>query len=158
MRLARQAAALALSVLSACASVPYGIEPPEVSLADVSFKGGNLFEQRIGLALRITNPNRRALDVEGASFTVELNGKQFARGVSDQPFVVPALGERVVDVSAVTTLHEVLRQIGVAGSATGIEYAIAGKLMLGGYGALPFKRSGRIGLPDAVRGAPPTSF
>lgn len=152
MNWARRLTTAALAVLAGCASVPYGLEAPAVSLADVRFEGGNLFEQRIGLALRITNPNRRALAIEGLNFTVELNGLQFARGVSDRAFTLPALGESVAEVSAVTTLHEVLRQIGVAGSAKGIEYNISGRLLLDGLGALPFKRSGRIGMPDA---APP---
>ena len=146
------------SLLAAgCASVPFGLEAPDVSVADVSFRGGNVFEQRIGLALRILNPNTRALEIEGVSFTVDVNRLQFARGVSDSPFTVPALGEKVVELSAVTSLHDVLRQIGAAGTARGLDYEISGRLQLGGYGALPFRKAGRIGLPDAPPARPPAT-
>ena len=75
-----------------------------MSLSDLSLQGGGLFEQRIGLVLRVVNPNRRELAIDGMSFELELNGKKFARGVSDRSLSIPGLGEAPVDVSAVTSL------------------------------------------------------
>lgn len=144
-------ACAALVALGAgCASLPLGLEAPAVSVADIGYLGGNLFEQRFALSLRITNPNRMVLEIEGASFTVDVNGKQFARGVSDQPFSLPALGETVVELPATSSLHQLVEQFSSPGAAKGLEYRISGKLLLGGYGALPFRREGRIGMPGPL--------
>ncbi|MCB1917752.1 MAG: LEA type 2 family protein [Rhodocyclaceae bacterium] len=134
------------ATLAACASLPIGLDAPDVNLVDIRVVGGTLFEQRFELDLRVINPNRRPLDVEGVSFTVELNGRRFARGVSDQAFVVAALAEQVVTVPATTTLTQMLDQIGAPGSSRGLGYRIEGQVALGGFGALPFSSEGRVGI------------
>ena len=133
-------------MLAACGTVPIGLEAPDVNLVDVRYAGGTLFEQRFELDLRVINPNRRELDVEGVSFTVELNGRRFARGVSDQAFVVAALGERVVTVPTTTTLPRMLDQLASPGGARGLGYRVEGHVALGGFGSLPFASEGRVGL------------
>ncbi|MCB1895509.1 MAG: LEA type 2 family protein [Zoogloeaceae bacterium] len=138
--------------LAACGTLPIGLEPPEVSLADVRYAGGTLFEQRFRLDLRVINPNRRDLEIEGVSFTVELNGRRFARGVSDQAFVVAAHGEHVVTVHATTTLGQMLDQIGSPDDTRGLAYRVEGQVALGGFGSLPFASEGRVGIER--RGSP----
>ena len=147
-RRALVAAAAAVLLLGACASVPLGLDAPQVSLSDVSLQGGGLFEQRIGLVLRVVNPNRRELAIDGLTFDVELNGKKFAHGVSDKALTIPGLGEALIDVSAVTSLGDVLRQLGALGERRGIVYRLYGKVLMSGFGALPFERKGEVSLPD----------
>ncbi|MCB1929795.1 MAG: LEA type 2 family protein [Rhodocyclaceae bacterium] len=138
--------------LVACGTLPIGLEPPDVNLADVRYAGGTLFEQRFQLELRVINPNRRELEIEGVSFTVELNGRRFARGVSDQAFVVAAHGEHLVIVQATTTLGQMLDQIGSPDDTRGLAYRVEGHVALGGFGSLPFASEGRVGF--ARRGPP----
>lgn len=151
--------AVAAALLTAgCASLPVGLDAPQVSLSDLSLQGGGLFEQRIGLVLRVVNPNRRELAIDGMSFELELNGKKFARGVSDRSLSIPGLGEALVDVSAVTSLGDVLRQLGSLGERRGIDYRLHGKVLMSGFGSLPFERKGELSLPDfAGSGAGGTS-
>lgn len=146
-------AAVAGLLAAACASVPIGLEAPQVSLSDVSLQGGGLFEQRIGLVLRVVNPNRRALAIDGMSFDVELNGKKFAHGVSDRAVTIPGLGEALIDVTAVTSLGDVLRQLGAFGEHRGVAYRLSGKVLMSGFGSLPFERKGEVSLPDPSRGS-----
>ncbi len=143
---ARPLALLAALLLVACASLPLDLKPPDATLVDVRYVGGTIYEQRFEFDLRFMNPNRRALDVEGLSFTVDLDGRQFARGVSDRAFVVPGLGEHVVTVSAVTTLTQLVGQLANPGAALGVGYAIDGSIVLGGFGTLPFSSKGRVGV------------
>ena len=141
-------AAAAALLLGGCASLPVGLDAPQVSLTDVSLQGGGLFEQRIGLVLRVANPNRRELAIDGMSFELELNGKKFAHGVSDKSLSIPGLGEALVDVSAVTSLGDVLRQLGSLGDRRGIDYRLHGKVLMSGFGSLPFERKGEVSLPE----------
>jgi len=148
---------LAALLLAACSSLPLDLMPPEATLVDVRYVGGTIYEQRFEFDLRFLNPNRRALDVEGVSFTVDLNGRQFARGVSDHAFVVAGLGEHVATVSGVTTLTQLIGQIANPGAVIGVHYAIDGRIILGGYGTLPFASRGQVGVrggsADAERGS-----
>lgn len=152
MRAASAALAVVAGVLAVtgCNGLPVGLERPAVTLADVRYVGGTLFEQHFEFDVRIRNPNAQPLEVEGTSFTIDLNGRQFARGVSDQAFSVPARGERVVTLPALSTLNQVIGQIANPGAAQGLGYALNGELALGGYGPLPFAGSGRVGQPGAA--------
>ncbi len=57
------------------------------------------------------NPNDVEIPLTGLNFEVEVNGQPFARGVSNKPVTVPRLGEEILEVTAVSTLANVLRQI-----------------------------------------------
>ncbi|MCB1956016.1 MAG: LEA type 2 family protein [Rhodocyclaceae bacterium] len=151
----RALAMVAALAAGACSSLPVGLTPPEVALSDVRYLGGSLLEQRFEFELRISNPNRQPLEIEGTSFTVDLNGRQFARGVSDQAFTIPGYAERRIGLPAVATLNSLIGQIANPGAATGLDYAIEGHVHVGGYGTLPFARKGRVGLPDAEQAPPP---
>ena len=139
--------AVAAALLAAgCASLPVGLDAPQVSLSDLSLQGGGLFEQRIGLVLRVVNPNRRELAIDGMSFELELNGKKFARGVSDRSLSIPGLGEALVDKRG-HFLGDVLRQLGSLGERRGIDYRLYGKVLMSGFGSLPFERKGESACP-----------
>ena len=93
-RLAGLAAAmLGLTALGGCAGLRLGMQKPEVTVANIRLLDGNLFEQRFVLTLRITNPNRVEIPIEGLSFDLDLNEQPFAKGVSNRALVVPRLGE-----------------------------------------------------------------
>ncbi len=135
--------------LAGCASLPMDLTPPNVSLADVRYLGGTVFEHRFEFDLRIANPNASPLEVEGTSFTIDLNGRQFARGISDKAFTVPAHAERLVGLPAVATLNRLIGQIANPGAAQGVSYRLEGHLVVGGYGTLPFSRTGQVGAAEA---------
>lgn len=136
-------------VLSACATLPGSLTPPEVSLADLRLIDVGLFEQRFGLSLRVLNPNEVDIPVEGLSFTLELNGTSFATGVSNQAVTIPRLGEAILDVQAVSSLTGLLHQLRrLSQGEKGIEYRIHGTLSTGGMlGGVPFDRRGQIEWP-----------
>jgi len=137
------------SLLSACAGLPFGLEAPEVMISDVRLLDVGLLEQRFGLSLRLLNPNDRDIAIEGLRFTVEINGKTFARGVSAQSVTLPRLGEAVIEVSAVSALTDVIRQWSVLSKGREVlDYRIYGSLLTGAMpGTLPFDRVGSIELP-----------
>ena len=139
---------LAALGLGACAGLPLSMKPPEVSVADLRLIDAGLLEQRFGLRLRVLNPNDADIPVDGLSFTIALNGKAFATGVSNTAVTIPRLGEAVVEVEAVSSLAGMLRQLRAFGvSQQRIDYRIHGELHTGSLrGTIPFDRRGEVDL------------
>jgi LEA14-like dessication related protein len=138
---------LAAAVLAGCASVR--LKQPEVSLSGVDIKEFGLFEQRLGLALRVVNPNDNDLAIDGVEFEVEVNGQGFAKGVSNKATTVPRLGEATLDLTAVTTLGGLLKQLGelAKGGRDAVEYRIRGRLHANGWRDIPFDSRRELKIP-----------
>ena len=85
----------------------------------------------------------------GLDFSIDLNGRRFASGVSAEAIVVPRYGEAVlnVDVSSnVFRVFEQLRAIG-SGKAERFSYRISGNISVANrYFKLPFEREGEVDL------------
>jgi LEA14-like dessication related protein len=138
-----------LFALSAgCASLPGGMEPLNVTLADVRPTQFGLLEQEYAMKIRVQNPNNQEIPLEGVSFALELNGKSFAKGVSKQTETVPAYGDVLLDVKAVSTLGGIMEQVGYLrqGSAEQITYRLQGRLAPKAGSSVPFDSTGSIDL------------
>lgn len=139
--------AICLAVLAGCASLS-GMQPPQVSVSEVSLGKLTLTEQRLRLSLRITNPNSRELALDGLVFRLEAGGRLLAQGVGNQAVVIPALGEGVMEVDASLETFEILSLLPSIAEADGqFEYRLKGDAMTRDFGRLPFSRSGRMGFP-----------
>lgn len=125
--------------------------PPEVFLTGVAPVGGGLFEQRIRLTFRLTNPNAFDLAVDGFSFRLVMNGEPLARGVSGESLVVDALAERLVTAEASTTTLGLLHQLTRLSERRELAYDLSGRIHLSGAGVpwVAFERSARLG-PSAA--------
>lgn len=147
------AGATALAALAGCAT-HVGGEPPSVTVADLQLVEATLFEQKFALKLRVLNPNDWDIPIDGLSFTLELNGKDFARGVSNKPVVVPRFGEAVIDATAVVGIGGVLRQLNdlMENGTASARYRLHGRLHGGGIGGIPFESSGELKLPEPAGG------
>jgi len=79
----KMAAAVALAMTAAgCATVDS--EALRVSVASISVSNASLLEQRYLLRVRLQNPSGQELKLDGLVYDLSLNGRLFARGVSDQ--------------------------------------------------------------------------
>ncbi|MCO6439492.1 MAG: LEA type 2 family protein [Nitrococcus mobilis] len=141
--------ALVLAI-TGCTGLYRSADPPRVTLAGIRVLDLSLFEQRYLLALRIQNPNRFELPIEGMKYMLELNGSEFAHGVNNQQITIPALGEEVLQVSVVTDLLSTLEQLrrweGKTPSQK-LDYRLRGKIEVANLAfALPFEYSGAISL------------
>jgi LEA14-like dessication related protein len=116
-----------------------------------------LLEQRYGLQLRIMNPNDTAIPLEGLSYTLEINGREFAYGVSRQSVSIPAYGEALLDVDVVSNLLNVLQQVQEMGAEkrSSLNYRLSGKMNLASrVGSLPFDYQGELDYLPADAAAP----
>jgi LEA14-like dessication related protein len=151
-RLARLLAVTVLAVLTlgGCAGM-FGHDPLRVSVAGIEPLAGQGFEMRFNMKLRIQNPNESALDFDGVSVDLQLNGKAFASGVSDQHGTVPRYGETLVSVPLTVPAFTALRQVfSLAGSDTPpgqYPYLLRGRLAGGLTGGTRFVDQGVLSLP-----------
>lgn len=139
--------AVALILTGACATVGTPIETPHVTLAGVWLIDVNLLEQRYRMRLRIQNPNPFSLNIDGLNYRVDINDKEFARGVSNQAISVPRYGVDMLDVEAVSTLAGIMRQLMEleSGAPNSLRYRVTGKVSLSDRGLrVPFDYRGEF--------------
>ncbi len=141
---------LVTAPLAGCAG--FGLrEPLRVTVAGLEPLPGEGMEARFVLKLRVQNPNETALDFDGVAVDLELAGKDFASGVSDQRGSVPRYGETLVAVPVTVPATAVIRQIiGIA--TTGkppdrLDYRLRGRLGGIGLAGTRFVSEGELALP-----------
>ncbi len=153
---ARALVLLFLTGLTACSTLPGRPEPPRVNLVGLQLVSVDLFEQRYQVRLRVKNPNAFELPIRGIDFQLEINGQDFAEGVSNQSVNVPAYGEQVIALEVSSSLLQVFRQLQSLenGRSPGFRYQLNGSVAIGNSGVrLPFEYAGDMGLSKPARPA-----
>jgi LEA14-like dessication related protein len=104
----------------------------------------NFLEQRLRVRMRVQNPNDRSLPIQGLSYTVYLGGQEFATGVSDASFVVPALGSAEFNMDVTANAAGALFAVLSKPRGEGIDYHMKGRVELshGWLRSIPFEQSG----------------
>lgn len=158
--IAASAAGLAMVLLlGGCTSLGAKLEAPRLSLVGIQLQEASFFEQRLRVRLRVQNPNDLVLPVRGIDVQFELDGEDFAQGVSERAFDVPALGEAEFDMlvtaNAATALLRILDK-DRDGPLEALDYRIRGKLStsLGLLRSVPFDERGSVSLDSLTRGRP----
>ena len=140
--------------LSACTAFAPKLETPKLSIVNVELVKGDLFEQRLRARIRVENPNDRELEVKGITYTIEVGGEEFGRGISGSSFTVPRLGEAefdmLVSTNFVSGFARLLSRVG-GGKLENLDYEIAGHVMLdkGFVKKIPFSKSGQVDVARA---------
>lgn len=136
----------AAALLAACAAPRESARllAPEVALAGIELRSFGLREQRWALFLRLHNPNPVELPIESLSFVVELAGEPFASGDAVRPLRLPARGEALVELAAVTSLVDLVGHLRALRPGEAIDYRIHGSVDAGDHGRYPFARRGRF--------------
>ncbi|MDH3900805.1 MAG: LEA type 2 family protein [Gammaproteobacteria bacterium] len=144
-------------LFAGCTTMSNYPEHPRVSLVSIQPKDMTLLEQRYGLQLRILNPNETAIPVEGLSYSLEINGHEFAYGVSRQAVSIPPFGEALLDVDVVSNLLSVMQQVQEMSEEQqeSLQYRLAGKISLANsLVKLPFDYHGELKYSPAKTTAP----
>jgi LEA14-like dessication related protein len=113
-----------ITLVAACSKGPRAPrpEPLQVTLVSVVPVEIGVLEQRYAVRLRVQNPRPYDVPVDGVNMNILLNGGHFARGVGRVGAVVPAFGEEVIELSAVSTTDAVIARIGDLQRASGQEF------------------------------------
>ncbi|MEZ5498353.1 MAG: LEA type 2 family protein [Steroidobacteraceae bacterium] len=146
----RLAIALLALALGGCGGLTR-LQAPNLSIISLQVEKSDLLEQRLKLRMRVQNPNDRELPVKGLSYTVEVAGEDFGRGVSGAGFVVPAFGEAEFDMFLTTNLAGgLIRLLGTLNDSQrdALDYRIVGKVSLasGFLRSIPFEEKGQFRL------------
>jgi len=145
--------AVAALALAGCAIFQH-TDPPQVTLVGVEPGASEGLEARLQLKLRVQNPNSTAIDYNGVYVELDLQGKSFASGVSNESGTVPSFGEALIGVPVSVSV------LGIAGHAMGmlgssmdkIKYEMQGKLNSPTLGAVRFKSQGEVSLSSLISG------
>lgn len=142
---------------SGCAGLGYREGDVKVTISGLQLLDATLLEQRYLFKLRLLNRSQRALSISGLSFDVELNGKEFASGVSNQQVSLSAFDEAMVEVKVSSSLFGIIRQLQSMQEMENkaLDYKISGRVYLAaGVFSLPFEETGMIdlNLPPSGRG------
>jgi hypothetical protein len=88
---------------------------------------------------------------------LDVNGKTLARGVSNQPFSVPSLGEATTSIVTSTSLFDVVRQAMGIGTTPTVDYEVSGTIYRqGGFpSGVGFRRAGKLGPIGRATATPP---
>lgn len=143
--------ALAALLLTGCASLRPGFEPPTVDLVGIRPAPSDSLEQHMQLTLRILNPNRESLSIRGVAYSLSLQGHKVVSGVSNRIPAIAGYGEATVTLDAATSVLgglQVLRDL-IASPQQKVRYELAAKLDIRGR-LMPLKISetGTIALPE----------
>jgi LEA14-like dessication related protein len=137
----------ALLVAPACSTLK--LEPPQLSVVTMKVQSADIFSQRLQMRLRVVNPNDRELPIKGISYRIEVEGDPLAEGLTDAPFVVPALGEAEFDMQVTANLAGTLAKYLMRGSTPpALDYRLVGKVTLssGFLRSIPFDEHGSVKL------------
>jgi|KBSMisStandDraft_5_1062788.scaffolds.fasta_scaffold857992_2 LEA14-like dessication related protein len=147
--------ALVASGLCSCTTFGSNSDPLNVSVAGVEPLEGEGFELRFAVKVRIQNPNDAPVDYNGVALTLDLNGKKFGSGVSDETGTVPRYGETVITLPVSVGPFNMARQVlGFlnSGDIKAVNYAVHGKLEGGLFGTKRFSDKGTFEMPTSAAG------
>lgn len=138
--------------LAGCAALP-AADPLQVTVAGIEPLQGEGLELRMLVKLRVQNPNDAPVDFNGVYVKLDVLGKTFATGVSDEPGSVPRFGETVVAVPVTVSVIRMVRQgLGMLDGKPleKVTYEMSGKLNRSAFSAARFSASGEIDLRTAT--------
>ncbi|MEN8195037.1 MAG: LEA type 2 family protein [Pseudomonadota bacterium] len=133
--------------LGGCVS-PQKVQSPSIALRDVKLLNAEGLTQHLRVELLVSNPNDFDIPLTGLKFGMQMNGLDFAEGLSSQRVDIPRLGRAVVPVEVTVSVLAVMRQIQAVQKKNGVDYRVAGTVYLD-HVLLPsvdFDRQGKLDL------------
>ncbi len=139
---------LAMLCLSGCSLFVPKLQPPRLSVVNVEFQKGALWQQKLRVRMHVDNPNNRELPIRGINYTLDVNGQEFAHGESAASFVVPALGDAEFDMNMTANMAGTILSLLSHGTDASVEYHLAGRISLseGLLRSIPFDQHGSFSL------------
>jgi len=147
--LARARLCALVLLLAGCSALGPKVEVPRLTLVRVAMTSADIFNQQFLVRLHVQNPNDRELPIKGIDYKLFLEGDSFAEGLSNKPFVVPALGETEFDMTVRTNfVSGVGRLLSRLNGRDQVQYVLEGKVLtdLGMGTKIPFQETGTVSL------------
>lgn len=129
---------------------------PKVDVAGIESLPGLGMELRLAVKLRVLNPSETSIEYNGLFVEMDVQGKSFASGVSDQSGSVPRYGESIITIPITISALSIVRQaINLAGKdrVSQLTYEIRGKIAGPVFNNHRFSSQGEFKLPAGMGGA-----
>jgi LEA14-like dessication related protein len=139
-------------VLQACAGFGIGYEAPTVTVSSFKALPSDGLIPAFAIGLRVINPNREALKLQGIAYTVSLDGYDVIKGVGNDLPLIEGYGEGEFNLTASANLFEGIRLVSglMSGNKDRFSYALEAKLDVGSFRrAIRVKDAGEINLGAA---------
>jgi len=140
---------MAAVVLAGCASLGPGYDTPTVTVSSFRALPSEGALPSFAIGLRVINPNREALVLQGVAYTISLEGHKLIEGVANDLPVIDGYGEGEFILTASANLFAGIRLITdlMRSDRGGLEYELEAKLDIGGFrSAIRVRESGEISL------------
>ena len=127
---------------------PQKVLAPSIALQDVKLSNTEGLTQHIRIELLVSNPNDFDIPLTGLKFGMQMNGLDFAEGLSSQRVDIPHLGRAVVPVEVTVSVLALMKQIQAVQKKNGLDYRVTGTVFLD-HLLLPsvdFDRKGKVDL------------
>ncbi|MDY6919379.1 MAG: LEA type 2 family protein [Pseudomonadota bacterium] len=138
-------------LLGGCSQLNNAVKEPDLSLSDIRISDINFDAVTLGVTMTVDNPNAFALALAGYEYRARFNGRELARGSTDQGFRVPARGTQKIEVPVQLTYKEVMGLLNPVGDSGTVSYEIDSKVRLDApvlnLFSLNSSKSGEITLP-----------
>ncbi len=139
----------AMVLAGGCASMPEDFIRPTVSLVAVSPRDAEGLSPEFDVVLRIANPNRKRLAIEGLTYRIRLAGSEVIDGVaSDVPVIAP-YGEAEVTLRARANLLGGINFLAglLANADRPIDFELVARIDVGAfYPVIHIERRGQVTL------------
>lgn len=138
-----------LFFVGGCATLPSDFKEPGISVVSVTPRIMNGAAPEFDIVLRVTNPNRKALEIAGLSYTIDLVGSRVIEGVANDLPKIEPYGEAEVKLNASADLFGGLRVLSrlLAGPTDPVDFEFNAQIDLGTfYPMINVNRSGVISL------------
>jgi LEA14-like dessication related protein len=149
MKRSFRAALCTLALFFAACALGPKVEVPRLTLVRVAMTSADIFNQQFMVRVHVQNPNDRELPIRGIDYKLFLEGDSFAEGVSDKPFVVPALGETEFDMIVRTNfVSGIARLMSRLNGRDQVQYVVEGKVLtdISMAKKIPFQETGTVSL------------
>jgi len=83
-----------------CVSLSPGFEQPLIEVTSIRLQNSGGLSPEFDIVLRVSNPNRDNLNIDGMTYTLYLAGKKVVSGVSNDTPSIPGYGEGEVKLRA----------------------------------------------------------
>ena len=129
-----------------CASLVPELDPPKVTVESFDSLPSTGVGPRFQIKQRVANPNKKALDIAGISYTVELLGRELLSGVTNEVPLIEGYAEEVVTLEAGVNMFQFVRLLASLGKnqSEAFEYRFAAKIDFNGF--IPTQRVEETGV------------
>lgn len=140
---------LAALTLAGCATLPRDFVEPTVSLVSVKPRNAQGLSPEFDVVLRVTNPNRKRLAIDGLTYRIRLAGSEVVDGVASNLPVIAPYGEAEVTLRGRANLLGGLNFLAglLADGDRPIDFELAVRVDVGAfYPVIQIERKGQLTL------------